>query len=337
MKKYLEVIFHLVFWSIIIYLYYYYCVTKLGLSFTSNFGMFNIPHLVYVLFFTLLPPVTIFYLFYFIFIPIIVVQKKTVLFFIIAISSSVIIGYLFRLTVGGGTPLGRFVTVTLMAFLWGIVGGAFKGVSLWLDSINERRIIEKKHLESKNALLLLQAQINPHFLFNSLNNIDILIEENPKKGSEYLRKLSDILRYFIYETKEEETELSKEIYQIRNYIDLQKIRTSNPKYVSFNIIGELKDQKVVPMLFIPFIENAFKYSKNKTIENAIAIEFEIQHNFVKMVCKNYFESSQIDVIKNEGLGNETIKQRLNLLYPNKHKLIIEKTEQSFKVTLEISL
>jgi LytS/YehU family sensor histidine kinase len=191
-------------------------------------------------------------------------------------------------------------------------------------------------LESKNALLLLQAQINPHFLFNSLNNIDILIEETPKIASEYLKKLSDILRYVLYETKEDETGLAKEIDQIKSYIELQQIRTNNPRYVSLIIKGEIKEQRIAPMIFIPFIENAFKHCKNKTIDNAIDIEFDIQDKRIKMVCKNYYEANQLEVIKNEGLGNETIKQRLNLIYPKNHELIIDKTEHWFKVTLIVN-
>jgi two-component system LytT family sensor kinase len=339
MKKSLEVILNLLFWSIITYIFYYIAKTNSHIATESvnNYGMFHIPYLAYVVFFTLLPPVTNFYLFYLILIPKLLVRKKFLLFVTLALISSVAVGYGYRLTYGGyGPPLNKILFFTLMALFWGITGSAIKGIFLWIDSQAEKRILEKKNLMSKNALLMLQAQINPHFLFNSLNNIDILIEESPGIASEYLKKLSDILRYVLYETKEEETDLSKEIAQIQSYIDLQKIRTNNPHYVNFNITGELRDQKIAPMLFIPFIENAFKHSKNKSVENAIDIEFEVNDAFVRMVCKNNFESNRINVIENEGLGNETIKQRLNLLYPDKHKLIIDKPEHWFRVTLEIS-
>lgn len=149
--------------------------------------------------------------------------------------------------------------------------------------------------------------------------------------------MSDILRYVLYETQEVETELAREVSQIQSYIELQKIRTDNPNYASFNIKGELSNQKIAPMLFIPFIENAFKHSKNKAINNAINIEFEITGKMVKMICKNYFEPKQLEVIKNEGLGNETIKQRLNLLYPHNHELIIDNKEHWFTVKLSIKI
>lgn len=340
MRKSVEVITNLLLWTIITYIFYYIAKTNAHIAANSvnNYGIFHIPYLAFVVFFTVLPPVINFYIFYLLLIPKLLVRKKFLIFIMLALVSSALVGFGYKMTYGGSGPsLSRFAFFTIMALFWGIIGSAFKGIFLWIDSLAEKKNLEKKNLMSKNALLMLQAQINPHFLFNSLNNIDILIEENPKTGSEYLKKLSDILRYVIYETKDEETDLSKEIFQIKSYVDLQRIRTSNPKYVNLNIKGELKDQKIAPMLFIPFIENAFKHSKNKTIENAIDIEFDIQDKFVKMVCSNYFESTQNSIVKNDGLGNKTIKQRLDLLYPEKHNLTIEKAEHSFRVILEISL
>jgi two-component system LytT family sensor kinase len=337
MKKSLEVSSNLVFWIIITYLFYYDYVTRLGMSFDKNFGMFHIPNLVFVLFFSIIGPLVIFYLFYFIFVPKLLVQKKFFLFIALATISSVLIGYSLRLTIGGNAaPLSKFIYLTTMALIWGIIGGAIKGVFLWINSVAERKEMEKKHLENQNALLLLQSQINPHFLFNSLNNIDILIEDEPKIASEYLKKLSDILRYVLYETRGDETDLEKEILQIKSYIDLQKIRTDNPYFVNFKIKGELKGQKIAPMIFIPFIENAFKHSKNKAKENAIDIDFEIQGNKIKMVCRNYFESNHLEVIPSQGIGNETVKRRLNLLYPDNHELDIEKTEYWFTIRMTIN-
>jgi len=189
----------------------------------------------------------------------------------------------------------------------------------WKEAAVQQEKLKREQLALQYETL--KSQVNPHFLFNSLNNIDILIEESPKRASEYLKKLSDILRYVLYETGGE-TDLAKEMTQIRSYIDLQKIRTDNQHYINLKIKGELKDQKIAPMIFLPFIENAFKHSKNKTIENAIDIEFDIQCKKVKMICRNYFEPNHKELIKNEGLGIETIKQRLNLLYPHKYSEII---------------
>jgi hypothetical protein len=219
----------------------------------------------------------------------------------------------------------------------GLLAGALKGGILRMVGLSEKRLLKKRQLESENALLLLKAQLNPHFLFNSLNNIDILIEESPRIASEYLKKLSDILRYVLYETKGDETTLKREIEQITHYIELQKIRTANASYVDFDVLGPVGDQRIVPMIFLPFVENAFKFSTNKLKEHAIAIRFEVSPTEVEMTCRNYYEEQRLRVIRNEGLGIETIRQRLKLLYPGKHRLTIEKEEHWFTVTLNIAL
>ncbi len=192
--------------------------------------------------------------------------------------------------------------------------------------------MEKEKLFTQ--LELLKAKIDPHFLFNSLNNIDVLIQENPKIASEYLTKLSDILRYILYEAKDNDILLSKELEQIKSFIELQKIRTNNTHFVNFSIRGELDKQKIAPMVFIPFVENAFKHCKNKSIDNAINIEFDVHYDMVRMTCKNYYDSN-LEILKNDGLGIETMKQRLNLLYPKNHELVVDKSEQWFNVTLNI--
>lgn len=340
MKKSVELLINIILWIKITFLLYYYDITHLDMSFYNGHGAFGIPSITILIFCSLIGPFINFYLFYLIYIPKLLVKKRYLLFIALAVISSFLTGYTFRLTWGGyneNQMFGVLIVWTIMALFCGIFGGALKGFFLWIDAVLERRMYEKKHLQSRNALLMLQAQLNPHFLFNSLNNIDILIEETPGKASEYLKKLSDILRYVLYETKEEATELAKEIAQVTSYIDLQKIRSSNAHYVDFSVVGAPNDIKIAPMIFIPFVENAFKHSKNKTIDHAINIAFDIHNNQVKMVCKNYYEPTQLEVIRNEGLGNETIKQRLNLLYPKNHELVIDQSEHWFTVTLTIHL
>jgi len=262
--------------------------------------------------------------------------KNVIVLIIYASTAGIVLGLIYILILSKKITSPDSQNFLMLTFMFSISGALAKKYVIWRKEINKKALSYKKLLESKTALLMLQAQLNPHFLFNSLNNIDILIKETPDTASEYLKKLSDILRYVLYETKETETELSKEIDQIKSYIELQKIRTDNPHYVNFNIKGEIKDQKIAPMIFIPFVENAFKHCKNKTIENAIDIEFEIKQESIKMICKNYYEESRVEVIKSEGLGVETIKQRLNLLYPNHHELIMNKTDNWFNVSLSIN-
>lgn len=349
MRKSVEVLINVVFWTIISYLILSFHLslqngmTHLtspnapGIKFFDDYFLHNYPK--YLL--NLKIPFVCFYFFYFILVPKFLGKKQILKFSLFAILTIFVSTVIIKID-ACPQQYSRFTWQNVseafnLALLSALFGCLIKGLILWIKSISEKKAIEKKHLESKTSLLLLKAQINPHFLFNSLNNIDILIEESPRTASEYLKKLSDILRYVLYEIKEDKTELVKEIAQIRNYIELQKIRTDNSRYINFNVLGELKSQKVAPMIFLPFIENAFKHSKNKTIDNGISIEFQLKENNVKMVCKNYYEANQHNVIKNEGLGIETIKQRLNLLYPETHELIIDKTEHWFSVTLRIKL
>lgn len=345
MRKSVEKSVNIIFWLIVASLlcWYFYSLLTLFDGFGDSYYYFKPMDILKYIFFLLLilPGLILNYYFFYLYLIPFLQKKKYALITILALGSSFITGILLFMGICFASNSQSFwpniIFLTLITLIVGITGGAIKGFLLWRISIVEKKELEKKHLESKTALLLLKAHLNPHFLFNSLNNIDILIEETPKIASEYLKKLSDILRYVLYETKEDETELAKEIAQIKNYIELQKIRTHNSMYVNFNINGELNDLKIAPMIFLPFIENAFKHSKNKTIDRAIDIDFEVSNSSVKMVCKNYYEGNQHGVIKNEGLGIETLKQRLNLLYPEAHELIIDKTEHYFNLTLIIKL
>jgi two-component system, LytTR family, sensor kinase len=137
----------------------------------------------------------------------------------------------------------------------------------------------------------------------------------------------------LYETKTEKIELSKELTYIEKYIDLQKIRTSNPNYVNYSVKGDANNLMIAPMLFIPFIENAFKHAENKKIENAINILIVIEKDKITFDCENnYTENNQADFAQS-GLGNELIRKRLELLYPNKHTLEITDRNKTYKVKL----
>lgn len=338
MKKVIEVVLHLLFWFVILIVFPYFSF----LSFLKNgyiqelsFYDFlvNRTSLTSTLYFA--GYVVGFYALYASVSLALLLSRMRRL--VIYMSWSVVVAILMYFMAKGIIIYVIFTSYFIVFSTAGLFAAVVKGIILWLLGISEKKAIQKRQLESENALLLLKAQLNPHFLFNSLNNIDILIEESPKIASDYLKKLSDILRYVLYETKEDETTLAREIEQISNYIELQKIRTANTSYVDFEVIGAVGEQKIVPMIFLPFIENAFKFSKNKFKEHAIVIRFEIETDSIKMNCRNYYEEHHLHILKNEGLGIETIRQRLKLLYPGKHDLEIENAENWFTVTLNIQL
>jgi len=195
-------------------------------------------------------------------------------------------------------------------------------------------ILEKHAL--KTELELLKSQINPHFLFNTINNIDTLILQNPEQASQYLNELADLLRFMLYEVKDEEIDLLKEITYIEKYIRLQKIRSVNPNFISLQVNGDFENQKIAPLLFIPLIENAFKHVPDKTANDGIQINFEISPDSLRFNCRNKFISDDRRP-KNEGIGLNIIAQRLKLLYENRHQIEVKKDDSYYEVTLKLKL
>jgi LytS/YehU family sensor histidine kinase len=163
----------------------------------------------------------------------------------------------------------------------------------------------------------------------------VLIEKDAVKASAYLNKLSDIMRFMLYETKTEKILLEKELTYITKYIDLQKIRTSNLNFVNYTIEGNPGNWMIAPMLFIPFIENAFKHSGNKKTDHAIVVNIKITATVLSFYCENHFSENQLIDHEARGIGNELIKKRLDLLYPGKHSLSVEKQNNIYKVQLAI--
>jgi two-component system LytT family sensor kinase len=156
------------------------------------------------------------------------------------------------------------------------------------------------------------------------------------QASAYLNKLSDIMRFMLYETKSDQVALSKELTYIEKYIELQRIRTSNPNYVQFTVEGECGNHMIEPMLFIPFIENAFKHSESKKNEDAVRILFSIGNNSLRFICENRFIRSLASPPDHSGLGNDLIRKRLELLYPGKHDLSVKEENGFYKVYLVIT-
>jgi two-component system LytT family sensor kinase len=229
-----------------------------------------------------------------------------------------------------------FFTVCTLFSLIHVISGCFiHGFITWYDDIRYKQTLEKKNLQTELALL--KAQINPHFLFNTLNNIDVLIEKDALKASAYLKKLSDILRFMLYENQSEQIELAQELSYIEKYIELQKIRTSNANFVCFEVRGHPEGIKVPPMIFIPFIENAFKHATDKKIDKAIDIFIFIKEQELHFSCINTFREEGSIVDKNSGLGVNLIKNRLDLLYNTNYRLDVVKSENKFSVQLKLLL
>ncbi len=230
---------------------------------------------------------------------------------------------------------GMAILLFLIALINGVMGFILRGAVTWYGDIQLKAELDKRNYEMELALM--KAQINPHFLFNTINNIDMLIQKDASKASEYLNKLSDIMRFMLYETKTEKISLSKELSYIEKYVELQKIRTTNLNYVKYEVKGSAENLLIEPMLFIPFIENAFKHAENKKVENAIKISFVIEKDKIMFECENAYSADTQLKPEHSGLGNELIQRRLVLLYPNRHTFVLANENGIYKVNLLLSL
>lgn len=221
------------------------------------------------------------------------------------------------------------------AFINGIIGTLVKGFITWFEEIKTKEELNKKNYELE--LSLVKSQINPHFLFNTINNIDILITKDAELASAYLNKLSDIMRFMLYETKTESIPLEKELQYIEKYIELQKIRTSNANYVKYNIQGNANALAIAPMLFIPFIENAFKHTEHTKAQSHITIDIAVCENNVTFLCENTFANKPLTTAQTGGMGNSLIHKRIALLYPGKHNLTVSHVNNIYSVKLALKL
>jgi LytS/YehU family sensor histidine kinase len=229
-----------------------------------------------------------------------------------------------------------FIVIGEMSFIAtvsGIIALVIKGFITWFNEIKLKELLKEKNHEME--LSLIKSKLDPHLLFNTINNIDTLILKDPVEASTYLNKLSDIIRFMLYDTRADKISLSKEIEYIEKYIALQKIRTANDNYVDFLVTGTIGNKQIAPMVFIPFIENAFKHANNKKLENAITINIIIKEEALQLVCENRFDSKSAIQKTYGGLGNELIQERLKLIYSEKHTLEVKRTENLYSVNLTI--
>ncbi len=220
------------------------------------------------------------------------------------------------------------------ALTLGAAGTFFRLFVQWFEDAYDKIELEKQNFKSE--LSLLKNQLNPHFLFNTLNNIDSLINENSPNASKALNKLSEIMRYMVYDSQKDLVQLQDEIIYIQNYISLQKLRIPNEDIIRLSITGDISNKLIPPILFIPFVENAFKHSSLKDKpENRIEIRIDVMGNELTFYCFNSVASIKKD--KSSGVGLEIVKKRLKMIYKNKYSLSIHNNPKEFIVNLNIKL
>ena len=198
--------------------------------------------------------------------------------------------------------------------------------------------IEQQKLEAE--LKTLKSQLNPHFLFNSLNNIYSLSLVKSDKVPDLILRLSELMRHIIYESKDNFIPIERELDFVNNFIELQRIRVSEKVSIHYQITGKIPARKIAPLIFEPFIDNAFKHGLPGANQNGfieIAFNFETE-NLLKFTATNGCDYMPVRNSRNSGIGLENVKQRLKLLYrPEEYFLSIEKLQDSFTVLLTLTL
>lgn len=209
-------------------------------------------------------------------------------------------------------------------------------IKLMVEKIRSERTtkqVEKQRLESE--LQYLKAQVNPHFLFNAINSVYILIRKDPEKASETLIKLSDLLRFQLYDCSVDRIAIEKEMDYIQNYIGLEKLRKGEKINVAVSREGNLTGFQVAPFLLMPFLENAFKHVSNYPDQpNEISIGFK--KNEKEFIATFYNTKEELPGNGVGGIGLKNVRRRLELLYPEKHTLNIEQNAGSFQATLQLT-
>ncbi len=204
----------------------------------------------------------------------------------------------------------------------------------YIDEQKNKKLAEEK-LEAE--LSFLRSQIHPHFLFNTLNNLYALTLIKSEKTPDIVLKLSGLLDYMIYKSNDKFVPLSKELEILESYIELEKLRYNNRLDLEYKVVGETDPYKIAPLILLPFIENSFKHgASNDRTNPKIRIKVEIDDNCLKLkVVNSTLGNKKKDETLSEGIGLKNVKRRLELIYPDSHKLKIKSGEKQFEVKLSI--
>lgn len=212
-----------------------------------------------------------------------------------------------------------------------------KFFKLW--TIKQREWIQAQQEKINAELKLLKAQVHPHFLFNTLNNIYSFSLDGSPKTPDMILKLSSLLSYMLYECKSDEVRLEKEIEIMKDYIDLEKERYGNTITISWNVEGNIKDKAISPLLMLPFLENAFKHGTSEQIERPwLSVDISVESNTLHCkIVNSKNESTNLDSQNGNGIGITNVKRRLEFMYPNNYELKMHDEGVFYVVSLTLHL
>jgi len=232
----------------------------------------------------------------------------------------------------GGLQAHRYLCMTTSASSPVII----KFFKLW--TIKQREWVQAQQEKITAELQLLKAQVHPHFLFNTLNNIYSFSMDNSPKTSGMILKLSSLLSYMLYDCKAEEVRLEKEIEVMKNYIDLEKERYGNRVEISWSVEGDCKDKFISPLLMLPFLENAFKHGLSEQIEKPwLSVDISVKSDILRCKIANCKNELVAHNNNGKGIGINNVKKRLAFMYPGNYELKMHNEENFFIVSLLIKL
>ena len=280
----------------------------------------------------------IFYFNYLVLVPYLLLKKKRIAYFLSVLallSLSFALHKLFLKTLIPKTfPLRGRSLIPVISLVHILLGTVIKVYIEWVNNQRTQETIQAQ--KNVSELSALKNQLKPHFLFNSLNSIYWLTKQDSDQASEAVITLSELMRYMLYRANKEVVLLKDEIEYISNYIKLQRLRIAENQDVNMNIKGLITDQKISPLLFISYIENAFKFGTNFEGRTEVDIKIVVKEDSLSFSCVNLI-GSRNNNDTSSGIGMQNTKDRLNLLYPNKHSLEIKEENNRFIVALNLEL
>jgi two-component system, LytTR family, sensor kinase len=330
---------HVIFWVLYFVFWTYFAARSDGVSYLNAFLMTGA---------WFVGQAGIFYSCVYWLVPVFFNKKRYIIFIllaliIVAISAAIPAGYTVWLMrqISPGFKISFslfFLYVSLSNFFVAVISVAAKVIKDRLKSEQRNQLLEKEKTE--NELRFLRSQINPHFVFNAINSIYVLIKKDPDFAATTLAKFADMLRYQLYECNVDEIPVENEISYLNNYIELEKLRKGDMVKVNYTVAGEVSGFSIAPLLLIPFVENAFKYVSAFTDKpNEIKIEAGYRDDVLSFFVENTTNDS-INIKKDKtysGIGLENVKRRLELIYPARHSLKIDAANNVYSVLLTIQM
>ncbi len=229
-----------------------------------------------------------------------------------------------------------FTTLFSLVLVFIILSALTRAIQNWFANALQRENLEKQSMRAELAYL--KSQINPHFLFNTLNNIYTLAYIQSPATPEAIMRLSSLMRYMLYESNANTVSLEREINYLKDFIELQQLRFKVNEIVNLEIIGGTENANVAPLLFVHIIENAYKHSPANLQAGDIVVRVEVNENRLIFKAKNpVAKQSQKPMDEPGGFGLENVKKRLNLLYPNDHSFQVNTSHDQFEVVMSVPI